>query len=1144
MANNERIVDLVVRAKDQYSKVLANLKQQQLDLAEAGRKAQLQASIAQKTAMAGTRKELVDTQGEIKKLAADYRNLTATQGASRAEIAQLVIAKAKLQAKAGELKAALTATQQATHRLRVSQQSSFIEFARNTSALQSEAIAANGAAVALKKVEMNTNAAAAAQARMANQPLARPGVSGSGGFFGGKSDAIRGNEKLEILGLSATKSVNLLYQANDIVSGLAMGQAPLQVLAQQAGQVIQIWPEMLVTIAKSARVFSGIGIVLTLFGSAIAESVGRTKALEEFTRRLSTMAEGARYSAEQLSKITRNFEELRPLLESGFSQESLKGFYDLAKTLGNANGKSVAENVDALAKAFGGGVEGVRNLDRELNFLTADQLRQIRAMEQQGDTAGALKVAQEALGATYQQFADKATGPWSRSWKMLGETWRDLMKWMSNTLPIQLTIKAFNALGRVTEFQVKVWKELLGLLNEKPVASGVADHANSLRSEVERIQNWVDNSGSLPPGWTQEMFDNLKSELADTESLLAELNEQKSKSVALGEVDVQTTEEGKKLIDDQLAALQEEARLAQMTERARFQELEVLKAKNKAMEEGIALGKMELDRLREQAGTAFDMQNSGVSGNLIDKITGVESGGNASAKNPNSTATGLGQFIESTWLRMFKEYFPDRAAGMTEAAMLELRKDGELSRKMTELYILENKKNLEQFGIAVNDASIYLSHFLGPGGAVKVLGANPSTPVSSLLGDGQINANQSILQGKTAGEVVAWAQRKMKLSDEEVAATGRLIEMDQERVEKATEYNTEYAKRIADQQFELEMATKSAREAAISKAIRDEELVAQKAGLTLTTERRAEVEKIAAATFDNANAETRVNELMTQRSMLMESLTLAQEAGDQGGVSRIITEIGETEEELNKAIDAAILFYQAMGGEAADAAILKLQNMKNAVGNVVRDMATQYLPTAEQLNEQIVDLGGNAFSAFAESIAKGENAWSAFKNALVQGLAEVVISIGKAIVQQALFNALTGGGANPGGGIGGTIAGLITGLFHTGGVVGSAAGGSGSRMVNPSVFSGAQRYHTGGVPALGPNEVPIIAMKDEEVITRDDPRHVMNGGASPGGVNVKSVNVFNPVDVMEAALESEIGEKVLINWMTRRARTINGALAV
>lgn len=39
---------------------------------------------------------------------------------------------------------------------------------------------------------------------------------------------------------------------------------------------------------------------------------------------------------------------------------------------------------------------------------------------------------------------------------------------------------------------------------------------------------------------------------------------------------------------------------------------------------------------------------------LADKIIGVESGGDANAKNERSTATGPGQFIEETWLSMLR----------------------------------------------------------------------------------------------------------------------------------------------------------------------------------------------------------------------------------------------------------------------------------------------------------------------------------------------------------------------------------------------------------------------------------------------------------------------------------------------------------
>jgi hypothetical protein len=78
----------------------------------------------------------------------------------------------------------------------------------------------------------------------------------------------------------------------------------------------------------------------------------------------------------------------------------------------------------------------------------------------------------------------------------------------------------------------------------------------------------------------------------------------------------------------------------------------------------------------------------------------------------------------------------------------------------------------------------------------------------------------------------------------------------------------------------------------------------------------------------------------------------------------------------------------------------------------------------------------------------------------------------------------------------------MPGIFHAGGLVGS---GGASRQVSASAFATAQRYHSGGMPGMGPNEVPIIAERGEEVITRADPRHRFNGGG--GGTFNSNVTV-------------------------------------
>lgn len=145
---------------------------------------------------------------------------------------------------------------------------------------------------------------------------------------------------------------------------------------------------------------------------------------------------------------------------------------------------------------------------------------------------------------------------------------------------------------------------------------------------------------------------------------------------------------------------------------------------------------------------------------LIDQIIGAESGGNPNARNPNSSASGLGQFIDSTWLDTLRSARPDLAQGKSDAELIALKSDPQLSRQMTEAYAAQNATVLANAGHPVTPGNTYLAHFAGPQGAVSVLNADPSAPVSSVLTPGAIKANP-FLQGMTVADLRSWADRKM-----------------------------------------------------------------------------------------------------------------------------------------------------------------------------------------------------------------------------------------------------------------------------------------------------------------------------------------------------------------------------------------------
>ena len=155
---------------------------------------------------------------------------------------------------------------------------------------------------------------------------------------------------------------------------------------------------------------------------------------------------------------------------------------------------------------------------------------------------------------------------------------------------------------------------------------------------------------------------------------------------------------------------------------------------------------------------------SGVSFSYLMTKAATESGFKADAKAPTSSATGLYQFIERTWLNMVKEHGDkvglDRYAdalenGKVDRSMrqeiLDLRKDPSMAAKMAAQYACENKEHLERkVGGKVGDTELYLAHFLGPAGAerfLKACRADPNRSAASVCPDAA-RANRNIFYDK------------------------------------------------------------------------------------------------------------------------------------------------------------------------------------------------------------------------------------------------------------------------------------------------------------------------------------------------------------------------------------------------------------
>lgn len=149
---------------------------------------------------------------------------------------------------------------------------------------------------------------------------------------------------------------------------------------------------------------------------------------------------------------------------------------------------------------------------------------------------------------------------------------------------------------------------------------------------------------------------------------------------------------------------------------------------------------------------------TGVNFSLLVETAQRESALNPNARANTSSATGLFQFIESTWLDMVRRHgarhglaaeaaaLQQGADAATRQSILALRNNPELSARMAGELARENAAALEaRLGRAPSAGELYAAHVMGSGGALRLIEAAANgAPSAAALFPREAAANRGL----------------------------------------------------------------------------------------------------------------------------------------------------------------------------------------------------------------------------------------------------------------------------------------------------------------------------------------------------------------------------------------------------------------
>lgn len=259
-----------------------------------------------------------------------------------------------------------------------------------------------------------------------------------------KRIAKRANDNLGAIGndnraLRGDQLRNLGFQLNDIATGLAGGQSPMTILAQQGGQVYQVLGDAkggvggavkdlaarLFGLATPMTVAAGgvlsIGAAAAYLGKSWSDTLAGIETGLSGIGRLSGATVGdVNALAEAVAKTGRlSLGTARDIATAaaagGLDKRSMASVVDLAPGYAKLTGKDEVEAGREIAKAFRGGAKGVEELDQKIGALDGKTLSLVRSLFEQGKAQEAINVATRAMQPELARV-EALTGAWARAW--------------------------------------------------------------------------------------------------------------------------------------------------------------------------------------------------------------------------------------------------------------------------------------------------------------------------------------------------------------------------------------------------------------------------------------------------------------------------------------------------------------------------------------------------------------------------------------------------------------------------------------------------------------------------------------------------------------------------------------------------------